>query len=253
MSASTGKSSASASNGGETTSSTSSDSESKTSIADTSGSSDSGSSEGSSGDAESSTGAPWSLCPMFVDDFDPVADSHWDYMMSQFADTVDGELLLTLSESARDGNVRLLLPPGPTGLLDAQVTVELGQTSEQVGVLQLLRLETPSTDLISYRINGYPSGPRLEVWIAEGNVNPTIVADASFEPSSHRWLRMRASEDRDLLTFETSADGVSFVEFTSLPIPFDLREARVGVAAGNYTPVAEETVSFRQFIFECDL
>lgn len=244
------------------TSATESDSASGTSMTSTGAATSDGTttSSGSSssttedpGSESSSTGTTETFCG-FVDEFSGEPSSLWDYTQEEYVTTEDDELVMTVTGATMDTN-RMLLPVGQ-GFLDRSVTVELGDVSTDNGMQQMIRLETPQgqgPDIVSFRVQGFGTGPRLQVWYAEDNIvaNATEIDIAPFSSMLHRFLQM--TESGGTLSFAVSADGVSFEEVHTFTPSWGLDQARVGVAAANYIEQAADVdVSFRSFAIDCE-
>ncbi len=196
---------------------------------------------GARSESESSGAPAFDPCPGFVETFDVCPGAPWDASGSGDV-TCDGTAVLTMS-SAVDGNVQLVLP---IGLAHATATVELGDAPGP-GVLKMLRIRTEATQIIAFRING--DGPWLEVYVDDMGATD-VLASMPHDGEMHRWVRVR--EEAGELSFQTSADGLNFVSFHESQAPFDLVGATVGIAAGNFAALMDDTpVRFGQFEYAC--
>lgn len=213
---------------------------------DTTGTSsaDSDDTTGETAEGSDSTGNPgFDPCPELIEAFEECPGAPW---MTNGSGTVDcdGDAVLDVS-AAVDGNVQLVLP---VGLVDATAVVELGE-APSVGMLKMLRIRTPSGQILAFRINAQAAGPLLEAYVDDMGMT-SVLEGAPHDPTEHRWVRVRESDGE--LHFEVSADGASFVEFHMEETPFDLTAATVGIAAGNFQMLAADTeVRFGQFEYYC--
>ncbi|HEU0078956.1 MAG TPA: hypothetical protein VFQ76_14980, partial [Longimicrobiaceae bacterium] len=71
---------------------------------------------------------------------------------------------------------------------------------------------------------------------ASGASSSTHVRDLAYDPTAHRWLRIR--EQLGMLYYEYSADGCAWELMGSVPVPFDVTSVKVDLTAGTYLPVA---------------
>ena len=213
---------------------------------DTTGTSSAASDDTADATSESSdsTGTPgFDPCPQLIEAFEECPGAPW---MTNGSGTVacDGDAVLDVT-AAVDGNVQLVLP---VGLVDATAVVDLG-AAPAVGMLKMLRVRTPSGQILAFRINAQAAGPLLEAYLDDMGAT-SVLEGAPHDPTEHRWVRVRENDGQ--LHFEVSADGTSFVAFHMTETPFDLTNATVGIAAGNYQMLAGDTeVRFGQFEYAC--
>ena len=191
-----------------------------------------------------STGNPaFEPCPELIEPFDQCPGPPW---MNNGSGSVacDGDAVLTVT-AASDGNVQLVVP---LGLVDATAVVDLVD-APGTGILTMLRVRTPQMQILAFRVNGTNAGPMLEAYVDNAG-STEVLASLEFDPDKHRWVRMR--ETGGQLAFEASGDGVLFDPFHEVVTPFDLTDATVGIAAGNYQALGADTpVSFGQFEYYC--
>ena len=202
----------------------------------------------SSGSSGSSGATQWSPCPTFVDMFDRAADDNWEHS-DEASTSVSGSQLMMNVSAAVDGLVQMRVRP-ETGLVGATATAQLSTISPQPRVLQMIRLATPNSDLLSYRVHVYPTETRLEVWHSAGNADPIIEYDEAITTGAPLWLRI--SEDAGMLRFQRSQDGVAFDDVVTVAAPFDVSQAAIGVAASNYELLQDDVqVGFGEFSLQC--
>ncbi len=199
---------------------------------------------GTTSETSDSTGEPvFEPCPELIEPFDRCPGAPW---MSNGAGRLacDGDAVLVVS-AAVDGNVQLVVP---LGFVNASAVVDLVD-APATGMLKMLRIRTPGMEILAFRINGTDDGPVLEAYVDDMGAT-SVLASAPYDPIAHRWVRVR--ETGGELAFEVSADGLGFAAFHEAVTPFDLTDATVGIAAGNYQPLgADMPVAFGQFEYYC--
>lgn len=191
-----------------------------------------------SNETADSTSGSVDRCPELIETFDVCPGEPWEASDPALVECIDGDARLTVT-SAIDGNVTLMLP---AGLVGATVVVDLGD-GPPPNIVKVLRVRTAAAEVIAFRSNGATSVLEIVVGPADAQ---NVLATAPYDPVAHRWLGVR--EEDGWLYFETSADGVAFVPFHAAVTPFDVSDTTVGIAAGNFDPLGQDSsVSFGQF------
>lgn len=207
---------------------------------------ESSSTSSSTSSASATTDQP--ECGSLEEEFEGALSGDWTYTDMDNVAVGGGALVLTVTADVTDGVNKVELVSAWTGLEGASVTVELGQTPSDVGTAQMIRFTTPGRDpdLVVFRVREEGVGPQLQVWHSVNNMNPQDAFAISFDPTAHRFLRVR--QEGDELLFETSEDGGEFSERYSMEDIFELSGAAVAMATTNTVALDEdESVSFESF------
>jgi hypothetical protein len=206
---------------------------------------------GDSATSGSSTGSvPVSVCPEFIDDFeDGVEDSRWIQPYPLSTQEIDGVSRFTVTPALNDEFVRMMVAP-ESGMVGTTVTVELGETSDAVGMESTLWIQREGTERLSFRRYASNDDVLLEVFVRDGTGMTSVVHGEAFDDVEHQFLRVVG--DATTLSFEVSSDGVSFTPVHTGPNPFGGDPVQVGFVGNNRSALlGAEIVSFESFSITC--
>ncbi|MET0398244.1 MAG: vanadium-dependent haloperoxidase [Longimicrobiaceae bacterium] len=101
------------------------------------------------------------------------------------------------------------------------------------GAETYMTLENSADDTIVVKVQ---QGMFYGSYRAAGASSSTHVRDLAYDPTAHRWVRIR--EQLGVLYYEYSADGCAWNLLGSAPVPFDVTSVKVDLTAGTYLPVS---------------
>jgi len=119
-------------------------------------------------------------------------------------------------------------------LTGSEVVVEFVRVLRAAdGAETYMTLENTAGDVLIFKVQ---QGLFYGSYRAAGASSSTHVRDLVYDPTEHRWVRIR--EQLGVLYFEYSADGCAWNLLGSVPVPFDVTTVKVDLTAGMYLSVA---------------
>jgi hypothetical protein len=190
---------------------------------------DAGDGQGDGGDG----GAPCNLVGRVHDTFDDgVIDEHlWENRYADPGATLveaNGQLTFTLASTA-------------TSTYAGIKTLRYYDMRGSRMIVEVVQVPAPGTNAgiqLEYAVDRYVSLSLIggDLRGAYRTSTFTIVDSLPYVPSQHRFWAI--SEDAGTIHYETSADGVSFTTFATVPVPFDVSLVRQTAFAGTDMLVA---------------
>jgi hypothetical protein len=180
------------------------------------------------GTETSTSGGIEPQCPSFVDDFeDGVIDMSWSPMHGDYVSEVGGQLGFELTLEADQVYPGVLRHDQDLATGEVRIRIGEAPATPSERLYLAVALDAELGDVLYIMIEG-----AVLTMLHEESGMFTEYADTPYDPLAHAWLQIRGADD--LVHFEVSSDGGTFVTLESVEAPFPLLGSTVVVAATNF-------------------